>query len=179
MIIYNDEYCVIVDKVFDSKLVDKMNLAIEVSQRNGELHNDTSSNRYTMIKHPFFEKMSLILSVDIQKCVDLYFDAKKIKPSYSFISKYKEGGILEKHLDRIQCEFTASYSLFQTDPWPIYIEGNKYILKENQLILFKGREHLHYRESMPEGSRHNQVLFHYVYDDFDQALYPVNKAKLE
>lgn len=176
MIIYNDEYCVIIDEVFDSKLVEKMNQAIELSEKNGQLHEDTSSNRSTMIKHPLFEKMSLLLCVDIQKCVDLYFDAKKIKPSYSFISSYKEGGVLDKHLDREQCEFTASYSLFQTAPWAIYIEDNEYVLRENQLILFKGREHIHYRRDMPKGSRQCQVLFHYVYEDFNKDLYPSLKA---
>jgi hypothetical protein len=47
----------------------------------------------------------------------------KLKPSYSFLSMYKDGGICPLHVDRPQCRYTIDYLIRQdqAEPWPIHI----------------------------------------------------------
>jgi hypothetical protein len=48
---------------------------------------------------------------------------EKVKPSYSFLSMYKDGGICPLHIDRPQCRYTIDYLIRQDqhEPWPIHI----------------------------------------------------------
>jgi hypothetical protein len=46
-----------------------------------------------------------------------------VKPSYCFLSMYKDNGICPLHIDRPQCRYTIDYLIRQdqTEPWPIHI----------------------------------------------------------
>ena len=46
-----------------------------------------------------------------------------LKPSYSFLSMYDQGGICPLHIDRPQCYRTIDYLIRQSspEPWPIYV----------------------------------------------------------
>lgn len=46
-----------------------------------------------------------------------------VKPSYCFLSMYKDGGTCPLHIDRPQCRYTIDYLIRQTQPkpWPICI----------------------------------------------------------
>lgn len=48
---------------------------------------------------------------------------EKVKPSYSFLSMYFDGGQCPLHIDRPQCRYTIDYLIDQTgdEPWPIDI----------------------------------------------------------
>lgn len=48
---------------------------------------------------------------------------KPLKPSYSFLSMYENGGVCPLHFDRRQCLFTVDYLIQQesAEPWPIRI----------------------------------------------------------
>lgn len=52
---------------------------------------------------------------------DLFGEA--VKPSYSFLSMYKDNGICPLHIDRPQCRYTIDYLIRQDqpEPWPIHI----------------------------------------------------------
>lgn len=47
----------------------------------------------------------------------------RVKPSYCFLSMYKESGICPLHIDRPQCRYTIDYliQITQDQPWPILI----------------------------------------------------------
>ena len=47
----------------------------------------------------------------------------EVKPSYSFLSMYEDGGQCPLHLDRPQCRYTIDYLIRQdsAEPWPINI----------------------------------------------------------
>ena len=47
----------------------------------------------------------------------------KVKPSYCFLSMYKDNGICPLHIDRPQCRYTIDYLIRQDqkEPWPIHI----------------------------------------------------------
>jgi hypothetical protein len=48
---------------------------------------------------------------------------ESLKPSYSFVSRYYDGGLCPLHIDRPQCYRTIDYLIDQSsfDPWPINI----------------------------------------------------------
>lgn len=48
---------------------------------------------------------------------------EKLKPSYSFLSMYQDGGTCPLHIDRPQCRYTIDYLIRQdqSEPWPIHI----------------------------------------------------------
>ena len=48
---------------------------------------------------------------------------ENLKPSYSFLSLYENGGQCRLHIDRPQCYRTIDYLITQEDsnPWPLYI----------------------------------------------------------
>jgi hypothetical protein len=48
---------------------------------------------------------------------------EKLKPSYSFLSMYQDGGTCPLHIDRPQCYRTIDYLIQQdqSEPWPICI----------------------------------------------------------
>ena len=47
----------------------------------------------------------------------------KVKPSYCFLSMYKDNGICPLHIDRPQCRYTIDYLIRQdqSESWPIHI----------------------------------------------------------
>ena len=49
-----------------------------------------------------------------------------VKPSYCFLSMYKDNGICPLHVDRPQCRYTIDYLIRQTqpEPWPIHISDH-------------------------------------------------------
>lgn len=48
---------------------------------------------------------------------------EKVKPSYTFLSLYEDGGQCPLHLDRPQCRYTIDYLIQQDDtaPWPLNV----------------------------------------------------------
>lgn len=48
---------------------------------------------------------------------------EKVKPSYNFLSMYREGGQCPLHIDRPQCRYTIDYLIRQdqSEPWPIRV----------------------------------------------------------
>lgn len=48
---------------------------------------------------------------------------ERVKPSYCFLSMYKDGGRCPLHIDRPQCRYTIDYLIRKTStkPWPICI----------------------------------------------------------
>jgi hypothetical protein len=79
---------------------------------------------------PFFVKIH-------QQLVDTASDifGEPVKPSYSFLSMYKDNGICPLHIDRPQCRYTIDYLIRQTqsEPWPILI-GDHMTDEERQAI---------------------------------------------
>lgn len=67
---------------------------------------------------PFFVKIHKQLA---DFASDLF--GEKVKPSYCFLSMYKDNGICPLHIDRPQCRYTIDYLIRQTqpEPWPIHI----------------------------------------------------------
>ncbi len=87
----------------------------------------------------------------------------KLVPNYSYARIYKKGDILKRHIDRFSCEISTTLNL-GGDPWPIYLNHNnkniKVNLKPGDMLIYKGSEIEHWRESFT-GENCTQVFLHY------------------
>jgi Sulfotransferase family len=103
-----------------------------------------------------------------------------VKPSYAYVSAYQGGAILERHVDREQCEFTMSLlvecsSDDAAPEWPLYFDTPKgtieVVQSVGEAVLFRGTKLPHYRPRLGEGQTYTSLLFHYVPANFTHTLY--------
>ncbi|OEJ23075.1 hypothetical protein AR457_38485 [Streptomyces agglomeratus] len=103
-----------------------------------------------------------------------------VRPSYSYVSAYRGGAVLDRHVDREQCEYTVSLLLGESGPgieggWPLLLdtaEGSvSLVQRPGEAVLFRGTRVPHWRPPLPDGSTHTSLLFHYVPADFRRTLY--------
>ena len=91
--------------------------------------------------------------------------SKKLYPSYSYGRIYYNNSILEKHKDRPPSEYGVSLCISKDTDWTIYFEEDgkaiPYNLNETDMIVYKGMEYNHWRESY-QGNKHTQVFLMYV-----------------
>ena len=91
----------------------------------------------------------------------------KLNPNYSYARIYKKGDILHRHKDRFSCEISTTLNL-GGNSWPIYLEpsgkeglkGIKVDLKSGDMLVYRGNELEHWRESF-KGENCAQVFLHY------------------
>jgi len=97
---------------------------------------------------------------------------KKLLPTYTYARIYRNGDVLEKHIDRESCEYSVTITLDYDGKrvWPIYFEdkvnqnntkGEMISLDIGDLILYKGQEIVHWRPKF-KGEWQTQVFLHYV-----------------
>ena len=98
---------------------------------------------------------------------------RAVKPSYSFLACYGEGGGVPPHLDREQCRYTLDLCLEDAGgggPWPLWVEGRPIAFTTNQALLYFGCEQTHHREPKPAGKTAHLAFLHYVDADFAGSL---------
>ena len=104
------------------------------------------------------------LLVYLQPLVEKTF-SKKLYPTYSYGRIYYKDSQLKKHIDRPPSEFGVSCCIHKEIDWPIYFEesgkATPYHLNVGDIILYKGMEYKHWRESY-RGVKHTQVFLMYV-----------------
>ena len=91
----------------------------------------------------------------------------KLNTNYSYSRIYKKGDILHRHKDRFSCEISTTLNL-GGNSWPIYLEpsgkeglkGIKVDLKSGDMLVYRGNELEHWRESF-KGENCAQVFLHY------------------
>jgi len=95
---------------------------------------------------------------------------KKLTPAYSYFRSYYYGSILEPHVDRISCEYSATVCIKKgKHDWPIYFEDldKKEIsveLEPGDYVVYEGSVLSHWRNPY-KGDRHVQLFLHYVQQD--------------
>jgi hypothetical protein len=103
-----------------------------------------------------------------------------VKPSYVYMASYQSGAQLERHTDRMQCEFSVTLSVDYSPepagatPWPLYLDHREGTVTVYQALgdglLYRGRELPHYRGTLREGNTSTSMFFHYVAADFAGPL---------
>ncbi len=107
--------------------------------------------------------------------------AHPVKPSYSYLVSYRAGAVLDRHNDRLQCEYTLSLSIDATpdatreQAWPLCLEPGpnrvaRVLLAPGDGLLFRGRELVHFRDELGPGRTATSLLLHFVHEDFDGPL---------
>lgn len=94
---------------------------------------------------------------------------KTLLPTYTYARIYRKGEILEKHVDRPSCEYSATITLgYDGDTvWPIFFGstgdnfGTPVNLEIGELAFYKGQEIEHWRSEF-KGKWQVQAFFHYV-----------------
>ena len=104
-----------------------------------------------------------------------------VKPSYAYVSAYREGAVLKPHVDRKQCVFTVSVWIDSlrapeaaAEPWPLWFQTHAGKISLTQqagdAVLFRGCELPHWRDRPPPGGASTTLIFHYVPRDFADVL---------
>lgn len=90
-------------------------------------------------------------------------------PTYSYYRVYRNGDTLEKHRDRPSCEISCTLCFnFSYDPkkykWPIYMDSNSVEQNPGDLVIYRGCDLEHWRDSLnyPEETWQVQGFFHYI-----------------
>ena len=132
--------------------------------QNSILKKDHSKAGYATF---FGETILSILKSDIEM-----YTGFKLTPTYSYSRIYDRGAILGRHTDRPACEISASINLGYTDgkPWPLLLEdinGVKQVvdLDKGDMILYRGIELPHWRETNTYCDKLYQLFIHYVETD--------------
>lgn len=107
-------------------------------------------------KDPLMEGLAFIKTPIIEKelNLDLHF-------GYSYWRMYTYGAQLHEHKDRPACEYSITMNIAESEPWPIYMDGEKIHIKPGDAVLYKGCEVWHKRDDF-KGDYQAQVFMHWV-----------------
>lgn len=74
---------------------------------------------------------------------------------------------LKPHIDGNDTEFVIDYQLSSNVDWDVYVEGERYSLKDNQAITFAGSDQIHWRpiKKFNSGDRLEMIYFHMITKD--------------
>jgi hypothetical protein len=102
---------------------------------------------------------------------------ERVIPSFTYLSIYKPGSILDKHTDREQCAWNMSVSIDmqpESEIWPIYMEiaGKAFEVRlgMGDAVLYSGTKIPHWREQLPENQKAIICFYHFVAEDFSGPL---------
>lgn len=136
----------------------------QVARRMG-LHNEAVTSS---LHHRLAKLVSLVVG-------------KEVKASYAYLGCYLDGAVLERHIDRPQCQYNLSIVFDMSDeqgepvdPWPIYLQMGKKPLAVNLQpgsgLLYQGTKIEHWRDALPAGQRAIVCFYHFVEPNFDGQL---------
>ena len=170
---FKEEGYKIVRNVLTQELVKYINLNFEIHETaNYFFRNSTEENPY-----PFGDQQSpnsfawycsihsesllMFLKPTIEKITDT-----ELYESYSYARNYYHGAILEKHIDRPSCEYSATICISKDIDWGFFIENADGVATEVQLypgdmIVYRGDLLNHWRNPY-QGKTHRQLFLHYV-----------------
>lgn len=108
---------------------------------------------------------------------------EKVLPTYSYARVYKNGAILEPHVDRESCEISLTVHLDGDKDWLFYIENPmgkvvNFNLKAGDAILYLGMVGKHWREQYI-GNEYVQVFLHYVKSRGENNFAYFDKTRLK
>jgi hypothetical protein len=99
-----------------------------------------------------------------------------VKPSYCYLAAYESGSVLDRHVDREQCEYSITVCIDATPepaaqvPWPLQLDVADGALRIWQhlgdSLVYRGRSLPHYRDPLSEGYSSTSLLLHYVDRDY-------------
>jgi hypothetical protein len=105
---------------------------------------------------------------------------ESVKPSYTFLSIYNQGAILNRHTDREQCAWNISLvldmepELHKDKAWPIFLDVKGKVheirLGMGDAIIYPGRKVPHWRTQLTDQQKITVCFLHYVSEEFSGSL---------
>ena len=151
----------LIDNVFTDEELVELSLIIQSRHDNEEERIEESLGR-TLCQ--------LRLSKRLEEKVTSYVESitnRKLKSTgvgYSVYSlKYGEPNLIP-HVDRNETKFIFDYQYKANIEWPVYVEGKKYFLKDNQALLFSGKTKAHWRikRKFNQNEYVEMIFFHFI-----------------
>ena len=172
---FEENKYVVIPKAVDSLMVNFINDYIELnfgrfnvivehlpehysSHSHGEYSPEAAAGGESYSKYG--DMLSDCLLSGLVKSVGLEIGLKLI-PTYGYFRRYQRGNKLGKHTDRPSCEISISMCIgYEGESWPLFIEGVPIYQEPGDIVIYRGCELEHWRETF-EGERHTQMLLHY------------------
>ncbi len=107
----------------------------------------------------------------------------KLYPTYSYYRVYRNGDGLKKHTDRPSCEISATiclnYNYDPKDSWPIYMDDVEIKLYPGDMVIYKGCDLKHWRDTLEVDPSIWQVqaFMHYVDADGPNAEFKFDQRE--
>ena len=139
-----------------------------------------SKNDYTIIPELGYAAFSIKLDEDIistlKSTIENKLNIKVAKMEahyarYSLNTGYKP--MLMPHYDRALTDATFSLAIVldNTIDWDIYVEGEQFMPRKNDAVLFSGSHHIHYRPDIEfKDEDHYDIMVCQFYEDTDQDI---------
>jgi predicted 2-oxoglutarate/Fe(II)-dependent dioxygenase YbiX len=104
-----------------------------------------------------------------------------VLPTYCYSRVYKNGDVLEKHIDRDSCEVSLTVHLDGDKEWEIFVEtsdekSTSIKLQSGDALVYNGCERPHWRNQY-SGTFYSQVFLHYVKSKGSRQSYYFDKNK--
>jgi len=112
---------------------------------------------------PILKEFSDILLPKVRE----FFGSETLKSSYNLFAEYSADTIsLHKHKDANACTYTLDLTLYQKEPWGIFINEQEFLANPNDAVMFMGEKYEHWRETKYNNyDKIGVVFFHYVEPD--------------
>jgi hypothetical protein len=139
-----------------------------------------SENDYTIIAELGYAAFSIKLDEDIistlKSTIENKLNIKVAKMEahyarYSLNTGYKP--MLMPHYDRALTDATFSLAIVldNTIDWDIYVEGEQFMPRKNDAVLFSGSHHIHYRPDIEfKDEDYYDIMVCQFYEDTDQDI---------
>lgn len=158
------------------RIITKYALLKEETEFSPELGNTAQvENAHSVYSDTLMETMLHFLLPHMEKNTGL-----SLCPTYTYYRVYRPGMILDRHRDRPSCEISTTvcfgFNYANVNPdykWGMYIEpGNLITQNPGDIIIYRGCELDHWRDSFSAGpgSYQVQAFFHYI--DKNGPFYP-------
>lgn len=157
----------IINKVFSD--TDFENLKKHISDNQNKMLYDDDFNRYAYNSRYLLENFNKKLEPLAKKI----FKDNTLESSYCLYVKYQgNASRLEKHKDKNANNYLIDVCISEKTSWPIFIEGSKYVLKENQGLAFLPMEWEHWRSSFPDPENNvvEIIMFYFCPKDDSQWI---------
>jgi len=127
----------------------------------GVFHHDPQCPRSYAV---YGDELLMFLLAELKPALS-HVVARELLETYAYARVYQPGEVLEPHVDREACEFSATLTLgYEGEVWPIHLgRGSEPLrLEVGDLAVYLGQRVVHWRDAYVEGQWQTQAFFHYV-----------------
>lgn len=166
-----NNYCTVVRGFIDSTTIQTVARYVDLKVKHKQFEErpevfnfQLEPSKYSEYADPLIELILENSVPDIEEITGL-----KVFPTYSFSRVYMRGDKLTPHVDRPSCEISATVNVLTNGEnlWPIWMkapnmEPIKIELNPGDMVVYKGCEVTHWRNTMVECDSNTQFMLHYV-----------------